>query len=516
MAAVNITVVDNEVTAEGTAGLGAQIAVPSNEVTTEGTAGLGAQIAVPSNEATLTGTAGFPVSITVPSNQVTLEGTGTPYPYLYIVDSANHRIQVTDYLGNPKFTIGSYGTGNGQFVLPHACAAYGNYLYVTDSGNARVQKFTMKGVYVTQWGSVGTAEGEFNNPMGIAVDRDFVWVIDNGNNRFQVFDKVGTFIVAVGELGSGENQFNGPTECSIDDVYFYINDAGNSRIVVYLKATEFPNVAELPVLELEATGYIKTIFADLELPVLELEATGSVYPVMSADIELPVLEMSAEGDVIPVMSADLELTVLELSSDGYIGIVGIADFELPVLELEATGYDSCTGTADFELPVLELEAYGEVAPVTVTYYAVSMNPVNQGIVDYTNYAFNSFAYFNGIYFGSNSNGIYELAGANDAGTDIDAIVLSGDVDTHKGSEYQPSAKRQTTEAWLAFEASGELEFILEGDVDGTIYYPAAERVKFGRGIKSRYMKFGIRNVDGAYFKLRNIRLKADPINSRSR
>ncbi len=69
------------------------------------------------------------------------------------------------------FTFGTAGTGDGQFsdVQDVAEDNSGN-VYVVDSANNRIQKFDASGNFVTKWGVGGTASGEFSNPVALALD----------------------------------------------------------------------------------------------------------------------------------------------------------------------------------------------------------------------------------------------------------------------------------------------------------------------------------------------------------
>jgi sugar lactone lactonase YvrE len=61
-------------------------------------------------------------------------------------------------------------------------------VYVADSGNNRIQKFNSTGGYLTQWGSYGSDNGQFLLPLGIAVDSSGnVYVSDR--IRIQKFTK---------------------------------------------------------------------------------------------------------------------------------------------------------------------------------------------------------------------------------------------------------------------------------------------------------------------------------------
>ena len=85
--------------------------------------------------------------------------------------------------------LGSYGTGNGQFISPAGIAIdSANNVYVVDAGNNRIQKFSNNGTFITTWGSYGTGNGQFISPAGIAIDSaNNVYVVDAGNNRIQIF-----------------------------------------------------------------------------------------------------------------------------------------------------------------------------------------------------------------------------------------------------------------------------------------------------------------------------------------
>ncbi|WP_287685282.1 MULTISPECIES: 6-bladed beta-propeller [unclassified Microcystis] len=62
---------------------------------------------------------------------------------IYVVDTANHRVQVFNSSGVFQSAFGSFGTGNGQFNLPFGIAVgSGGNIYVADSFNRRVQVFS--------------------------------------------------------------------------------------------------------------------------------------------------------------------------------------------------------------------------------------------------------------------------------------------------------------------------------------------------------------------------------------
>jgi outer membrane protein assembly factor BamB len=199
---------------------------------------------------------------------------------LYVADAYNARIQKFD--ANRQFVAawGSFGSGDGQFLLPSGLAidgdgnvyvsdfeaddiqkfdADGNFLvriggsgsepgqldgpsypavdaagnlYVPEVRNGRVSTFAPDGAYLTSWGSEGSGEGQFRDPNGTAVDASgAVYVADDANHRVQVFDAQGGFLTAWGDEGSGDGQFEHAASVEVDgDGNVYVADIGNGRI----------------------------------------------------------------------------------------------------------------------------------------------------------------------------------------------------------------------------------------------------------------------------------------------
>eukprot|EP00731_Ephydatia_muelleri_P036926 Em0356g1a len=96
------------------------------------------------------------------------------------VGSDDHCIYMFDQTGHLKNTIGSSGSGDGQFSSPYGIFIKGDVLYVADYGNHRVQKLTSSGKFLHkfgQQGSVFSKEGVYvrmygdpNGPRGLAID----------------------------------------------------------------------------------------------------------------------------------------------------------------------------------------------------------------------------------------------------------------------------------------------------------------------------------------------------------
>ena len=209
---------------------------------------------------------------------------------LYVADYWNDRIQVFGLDGTtPRRTVGSAGSGRGQFNAPGGVAVASNGdLFVADFYNQRVQRLRADGSFVRQWGTTGetgVGAGRFNYPTdaalgpdgtlyvadgyndrvqafapdgefshkwggpfavnvfgpfngwfatvtGIAVDRQGnVFVADFYNHRVQKFAADGTFLTAFGEKGSGPGRINFAIAVAVaDDGAVFVADFANNRV----------------------------------------------------------------------------------------------------------------------------------------------------------------------------------------------------------------------------------------------------------------------------------------------
>ena len=110
-----------------------------------------------------------------------------------------------------------------------------NNLHVVDRDNHRVQVFTKDGKFLRSLGSFGSGDGEFNMPWGVTIDsRGDVYVADWGNDRVQKFAADGRFLASFGTSGADIGQFNRPSDVAVDrDGDIYVTDWGNHRVQVF-------------------------------------------------------------------------------------------------------------------------------------------------------------------------------------------------------------------------------------------------------------------------------------------
>lgn len=163
---------------------------------------------------------------------------------LYVVDVLANQLKIFDPDGNPFYTSGKRGFGDGEFNLPsNVWVDSDGNVYVTDSMNFRVQVFDDRGNHIRNIGELGDGPGTFARPRGVAVDSEgHIYVVDANFDNVQIFDREGRLLLFFGESGTDPGQFTLPSGIFIDsNDRIYISDSYNRRIQVfqYLKEERF-------------------------------------------------------------------------------------------------------------------------------------------------------------------------------------------------------------------------------------------------------------------------------------
>ncbi|MFA7330491.1 MAG: hypothetical protein WC326_05380 [Candidatus Delongbacteria bacterium] len=155
--------------------------------------------------------------------------------FLYVADAGRHLVQVFDGAGRWLRTVGSEGTGPGQFLHPVAvCTSPDGRLWVLDALNHRVQAFTRDGRPDAAFGVYDHAPGGFMFPKGLAFDTDGnLYVSDAGVNRVQVFSQGGALLYWFGSTGRSDEDFLLPSAICAEGNRLYIADQYNRRVQVY-------------------------------------------------------------------------------------------------------------------------------------------------------------------------------------------------------------------------------------------------------------------------------------------
>lgn len=158
-----------------------------------------------------------------------------------------------------------------------------------------------------------------------------------------------------------------------------------------------------------------------------------------------------------------------------------------------------------------------VPDVTGTAWVLNVN--SQGVSQYDNYFFNSFAVRGTDYLGATETGIYSLSGDDDAGSKIAAKLRTGLM------QFATSRKKRVSDLYIGYRSDGRLVMKAIYNMDNTrseAWYELTEtsgaydtaRFKIGKGAKARYWAFELINQDGADFELDELEMFAVPLNRR--
>lgn len=151
---------------------------------------------------------------------------------LYVSDARNHRIAMFGPRGGFKGTLGSEGTGDGQFTRDARGIAVGPHgtVYASDVGGNRIVRFSARGKPLASIGAGlpyyrDGADELFYGSRGLFVDGSVIAVADMWNYRVLFWRLDGT---PVGEIGGASPPLDGHVEprgvAVDDDGNVYVSD----------------------------------------------------------------------------------------------------------------------------------------------------------------------------------------------------------------------------------------------------------------------------------------------------
>lgn len=132
---------------------------------------------------------------------------------IWVVDCGLHQVLKFGAGGgliSPLLTLGvanTPGSDDRHFCKPTDVAVRGDgHFYVSDGYcNSRVVHYNPEGRILNQWGSYGSGAGQFRLPHGLAWDAvaGLLYVADRENHRVQVFSAAGKFVREYGGIKQG-------------------------------------------------------------------------------------------------------------------------------------------------------------------------------------------------------------------------------------------------------------------------------------------------------------------------
>ena len=260
---------------------------------------------------------------------------------------------------------------------------------------------------------------------------------------------------------------------------------------------------------LSSSGILSIVGSNssLSFPSLRLVAVGEISNKGIAEILFPKFTLTglSAPDITGVVS--ILFPSFNVFAQGVSGCIGTFEVSFPCFTLSAFVSSNSLGTLEKSFPMFSI--FGQGVLSDIEYLTMVLNLRNKALTLYEAYSFNSFCQINGLNFGADSVGIYNLdSGITDDGSVINWNFRIGYLD------LEQKTKKKLTQAWMSYKSDGdivltviqpdgqEFEYLLEG-INET---EEGVRVVFGRGLRSKYIALDIRNENGSMLDLDVIKL----------
>lgn len=214
------------------------------------------------------------------------------------------------------------------------------------------------------------------------------------------------------------------------------------------------------------------------------------------------------------VSTALDITLLALTA--LLEKFAIVDELTPYLALTVTTVDTAALAESAKVQsLLQGRSTDAVRFITLgfrlgdeTYLGWVLNTESTGLTQYEQYPFNSLTRFGNRYLGAGEMGICELSGNTDNGQLIAAKLKTGVTD------FGSPMRKRIDRAYLGITSEGDILLKVTSDKGVEDWYSLSprtgdihtERVKLGKGVKSRYWQFELTNSEGAHFELESLEL----------
>lgn len=261
----------------------------------------------------------------------------------------------------------------------------------------------------------------------------------------------------------------------------------------------------------------------LVMPRATLDLEAAVPFTASMALKLPVPQVALASTAGNAVRMNMQLAQLALAFGGGTGVVGEIALTLPVGRLDLEGHGPFAANLTLALPMLLLQQAGRTTGVTPlapdgnVFPAITMHSETGALTRYTNFPFNSFAVFNGMYLAASSEGLFMLGGATDNGALISAAARVGMTD------FGTSFLKRVDRSYVGYRTDGNLVIrVYTDEVDSRDYMLQAtgrlglhgNHFRIGKGLRARYWQFEVQNQNGADFTLNSIELKPTQLRRR--
>lgn len=265
----------------------------------------------------------------------------------------------------------------------------------------------------------------------------------------------------------------------------------------------------LPMLDIHLSAYLSAEgILGITLPKYSIKFNGQQEVQGVLNVILPRLEFKAVGVVNENGVLNVTLPMLQFS--GFVaeeGNEGVLTVQLPAYRIHMDAYSSVEGVLNVTLPMLLFHVQQLVE--ADDYLTMVMNTQNKALTLFENYLFNSMCAFGGKHFGATSSEIFELdSDTKDNGVPIEWNFKTGYLD------LEQKVKKKLIEAWTSYKSDGDIKFtVMQPDgqqyeyiLEGIETTETGLRVKFGKGIKTKYIALNISNIDGSSIDLDELKL----------
>jgi hypothetical protein len=297
----------------------------------------------------------------------------------------------------------------------------------------------------------------------------------------------------------------------------YADEEGYLYIPVPMISIRFDGIVDtqgalhfqLPMLQdVQFSGYTSTEgILNINIPQYLIKFTGQQEITGVLNILLPRREFVASGVINE--NGVLNITIPTVSFSGSVeSEIGIGlTVEIPMIRVHMDGYSSVEGDLDITIPMILFHM--EQSAEADDYLTMVMNIRNKALTTFDNYNFNSMCAFGGRHFGATGANIFDLdTGDKDNGVPIEWNFKTGYLD------LEQKRKKKLVQAWTSYKTDGDIKFTLVQPDGGQYEYilqgidttETGLRVKFGKGIKTKYVALNISNIDGSSIDLDELKL----------
>lgn len=264
----------------------------------------------------------------------------------------------------------------------------------------------------------------------------------------------------------------------------------------------------VPMPEVKLTGYVSAEGTlEVNIPKYSIKLTGQQEVQGILNVLLPRREFKASGVINETGVLTVGIPIISFSGTAESGNEGVLTINIPAVRIHMDTYASIEGDLNITIPMILFHA--EQLIEADDYLTMVMNTQNKALTLFENYLFNSMCAFNGKHFGATDTGIFDLdAGTKDNGVPIEWNFKFGYLD------LEQKQKKKLVEAWLSYKTDGNIkitviqpdgeqyEYILEGITETE----TGLRVKFGKGIRTKYVALNVSNIDGSSIDLDEFKL----------